>query len=560
MLINGNLTLIGELRGLKPQRLAADPTGGDLVEGLIWINTTDKAMRWYDGTEVTTVASGGALSDYLELAGGTMTGALTLSGDATESLHAVTLQQLTTGLGEKQDTIEGAATTILDANLEVSRAMVTDENGKVAISDVTATELSYLDGVTSAIQTQLDGKEASLGYVPVNKAGDSLSGNLNFGGTATLKNLSAPVDPTDAVRLIDIDNLKADLDFQSDVLGVQLDDTLVPTVEVLPDAQVRYIVTDAANLNAGFGTVAGLEDGDIIQKDGEDFVVVYDVSERGPGALVWDRGVGKFMKFDGTSWTEHGGLSGVTASAGLIKEGNTLSVAFGAGVANLPTGEVGIDVRADGGLRLVDPTTGDASTATDAVLSVLVDSTLALSAQGVGVASEGITSTHIAPAALGQGLTGGAGTALTVQLDGTTLVKSAAGLAVGDLTDTYLGLSEDATLTGQVAVPAPTADASIANKLYVDNAVDTAGSAVADLSARVDGGVVVFDGVSGSAQTSYSINHALGNRFVAVSVYDESYNLIVPDSVTLTDANNLTVTLAVAQKIWVVINGVKAAA
>lgn len=560
MYINGNLTLIGELRGLKPQRLAADPTGGDLVEGLIWINTTDKAMKWYDGTEVTTVASGGALSDYLALAGGTMTGALTLSGDATESLHAVTLQQLTTGLGEKQDTIEGAATTILDANLEVSRAMVTDENGKVAISEVTATELGYLDGVTSAIQTQLDGKEASLGYTPVNKAGDSLSGNLNFGGTATLKNLSAPVDPTDAVRLIDIDNLKADLDFQADVLAVQLDDTLAPTEDPLADAQVRYIITDAANLNVGFGTVAGLEDGDIIQKDGADFVVVYDVSERGPGALVWDRGVGKFMKFDGTNWTEHGGLSGVTASAGLIKNGNTLSVAFGAGVANLPTGEVGIDVRTDGGLRLVDPTTGDASTATDAVLSVLVDSTLALSAQGVGVAAEGIDSTHIAPAALGQGLTGGAGTALTVQLDGTTLVKSASGLAVGDLTGTYLGLAEDATLTGQVAVPAPTADASIANKLYVDNAVAAAGTEVDDLSARVDGGVVVFDGVSGSAQTSYSINHALGNRFVAVSVYDEAYNLIVPDSVTLTDANNLTVTLAVAQKIWVVINGVKAAA
>jgi hypothetical protein len=35
---------------------------------------------------------------------------------------------------------------------------VSDANGKVAVSTVTSTELGYLDGVTSAIQTQLDGK------------------------------------------------------------------------------------------------------------------------------------------------------------------------------------------------------------------------------------------------------------------------------------------------------------------------------------------------------------------------------------------------------------------
>ena len=39
-----------------------------------------------------------------------------------------------------------------------SRALVSNTNGKAVVSAVTSTELGYLDGVTSAIQTQLDGK------------------------------------------------------------------------------------------------------------------------------------------------------------------------------------------------------------------------------------------------------------------------------------------------------------------------------------------------------------------------------------------------------------------
>lgn len=560
MLKNGNITLLGEIRGLKPQRLAADPQAGDLREGLVWVNTTEKALKWYDGTSVLTVATGGTLDDYLSKAGGTLTGDLTLAGDATEALHAVPLQQLTTGLGTKQDTVTGAASTVVAADLTVSRAVVSDASGKIVVSAATAAEVAHLSGVTDNIQEQIDLKQDDLGFTPINKAGDSVSGDLNFGGTSTLKNLAAPVDLTDPVRLIDIDQLKANLDFQADVLGVQVDDTLVPTVEVMPDAEVRYIVTDAANLNIAFGTIVGLADGDIIQKSGAEFVIAYDVSVKGPGALVWDRGIGKFMKYDGTVWSEHGGLSGVTVSAGLLKDGNTISVKFGAGVANLPTGEVGIDVAPDKGLSLVDPTTGDASTAADSVLAVKVGAALEVGAGGVNVKAGGITETHLNASVVGDGIEGGAGTALTVKLDGTSIVKSASGVAVGDLSGTYLKLDTASTITAQVAVPAPTADASIANKLYVDTADQTNATAVSDLSTRVDAGLFVFDGTVGAAQDTYSINHALGNKYAAVSVYDEADSLIMPDTVTLTDANNLVVTLAVAQKVRVVINGKKAAA
>lgn len=46
-----------------------------------------------------------------------------------------------------------------------SRALITDSNGQIGVSAVTATEISYLANVTSAIQTQLNGKQAAGSYL-----------------------------------------------------------------------------------------------------------------------------------------------------------------------------------------------------------------------------------------------------------------------------------------------------------------------------------------------------------------------------------------------------------
>ncbi len=47
------------------------------------------------------------------------------------------------------------------ADLTASRALVSDSNGDLVVSAVTSAELGYLDGVTSAIQTQLNSKGTS---------------------------------------------------------------------------------------------------------------------------------------------------------------------------------------------------------------------------------------------------------------------------------------------------------------------------------------------------------------------------------------------------------------
>lgn len=63
----------------------------------------------------------------------------------------------------KQNTITGAATTVVSSNLTTFRALIADGLGKIAVSSATSQELAYLSGVTSAVQTQLDGKLASGG-------------------------------------------------------------------------------------------------------------------------------------------------------------------------------------------------------------------------------------------------------------------------------------------------------------------------------------------------------------------------------------------------------------
>lgn len=58
-----------------------------------------------------------------------------------------------------QASVTGGASSIVTSNLTISRALVSDGGGKVGVSAVTATELGYLSGVSSAIQTQLNAKQ-----------------------------------------------------------------------------------------------------------------------------------------------------------------------------------------------------------------------------------------------------------------------------------------------------------------------------------------------------------------------------------------------------------------
>lgn len=70
--------------------------------------------------------------------------------------NTYTYSALTNALAGKQATITGGATTITSSNLSSNYALISNSSGKVAVSSVTSTQLGYLSGVTSAVQTQFN--------------------------------------------------------------------------------------------------------------------------------------------------------------------------------------------------------------------------------------------------------------------------------------------------------------------------------------------------------------------------------------------------------------------
>ena len=93
----------------------------------------------------------------------------------------------------KQDTITGAATTVVSSNLTPSRVVVSNGGGKLDVAVTTTTEIGYVNGVTSNIQTQLNAKLGSStfflnnvlsqGFVGVATRYHSVAGTIGTGTT-----------------------------------------------------------------------------------------------------------------------------------------------------------------------------------------------------------------------------------------------------------------------------------------------------------------------------------------------------------------------------------------
>ena len=114
---------------------------------------------------------------------------LTLKTNVTEVTNALT---------SKQDKIVGGASTITDANLTANRALVSNSSGKVAVSAVTSTELGYLDGVTSNVQTQLDSKLSEAPVQSVNSKTGAVTltkADIGLGNVDNVKQYSTSNPP-----------------------------------------------------------------------------------------------------------------------------------------------------------------------------------------------------------------------------------------------------------------------------------------------------------------------------------------------------------------------------
>ena len=121
---------------------------------------TGGATATYDGSEAVTVNIPTTAITSRSLV-------VTLNGGTTEGTNKFTFNGSTEkNINITPSTIGAAAATHTHnvnqiTGLTTGRALVSDANGHPSVSSTTATELSYLHGVTSSVQTQLNNKAAS---------------------------------------------------------------------------------------------------------------------------------------------------------------------------------------------------------------------------------------------------------------------------------------------------------------------------------------------------------------------------------------------------------------
>ena len=612
MNILGNLRLpgsgAGEIQNLQVERVATLPTFSALEKGRIVYNTTDEKLYINDGTQFITIATGGNTQviqnelDALETALGALvksdgtfdtaqlasftgldtTGVTTVTGlvaaintrvenltstfaeltdvSLTSLANADVVQYNSTTSKWENKTLAAAGIQAKDADLDAIAGLTT--NGLVArtadgvaatrtitgttdivvtngdgvagdpslvLSDTTVTAGAYngqitVDAkgrITAAQQLTSSDVTTALTYTPVNKAGDTMSGALNMGSNA-ITALANPVNSTDAVNKNYVDSLVSGLSWKDPVDLVSTDVTLESLTGKADGFRIVDLATDKI-----FTVTSEALDAGVTPED---------------AWAVFDRSNESGWVFSGNQWVQFTGSGQIVAGVGLSKTGNRLDVEFGAGITATPNeGDEAAKLVVDAGNGLYLDT---ANASAKVEVKADAEASIAVTVDGVKVAATGVKASHLGADVIGNGLQGANGTAIAVKAEDTTITVGAAGIkanigttagtvAAGDHTHAFDDLT-DVTLT------------SATNKQTL----------VFNGTAWVNK-TTYFAFVAASANTSHTVTHNIGTKYVNVSVYDDATGeAIIPQSIVLTDDNNVTVTVTPAVKVAVVVTGI----
>jgi len=376
------------------------PTAGEMV----YLTSGTVGLYVYDGTQWVRVGDANDMSSHvsdltIHLTSGqnTFLDAITVTAAEVNYLAGVS-SAIQTQLNAITST---ASTHNSNEDLHLTSGQNTFLDGVTASSN----EVNYLTGTTSSVQTQLGAK--------LNLAGGSMTGNIIIPATNYVSIADAPSSALHAANKTYVDSLVSGITWQNPIRDPDLKDDTLNTPPVTSTDELYIIGATPTGAWVGMAGHAVFWNGaswvDLLSRAviiGDRFGVsiehggvpaggltgkldnLVEITNATPGAITYTftppvanlavfvsqptsphYGHGYTYVASSAAWVEFSGPSATPAGVGLSYSGNVLNVNLGAGIAQLPSDEVGVDVYSTGGLMTtVDGTAS--STATAAQLSL----------------------------------------------------------------------------------------------------------------------------------------------------------------------------------------------